>query len=72
MNITKTNDQAQDILDALRKIQDTPELQAEAKTNPEAVMNKLGLKGIARSAVAVGMLAVLVAPVSMGAEGLWA
>jgi hypothetical protein len=71
MNITETNDQAQEILEALRKVQDTPELKAQAATNPRSVMNKLGLSGTARRAVSVALLTMAVAPVSMGAEGFW-
>jgi hypothetical protein len=71
MNITETNDQAQEILEALRKVQDTPELKAQAATNPQSVMNKLGLSGTARRAVSVALLTMAVAPVSMGAEGFW-
>jgi hypothetical protein len=60
MNVNSSHDEAQEILDALRKIQDTPDLQTEAKTNPESVMNKLGLSGIARHAVAFGITAMAV------------
>ncbi|HLZ32217.1 MAG TPA: hypothetical protein VKV73_33255 [Chloroflexota bacterium] len=64
MNITTTtgHDEAQEILDALRQIQDNPDLRAESKTNPESVVNRLGLSGIARHAVAFAITAALVAP----------
>jgi hypothetical protein len=65
MNI-KTNDtnEAQEILDALRQIQETPELRAEAATQPQSVLDRLKLSGVARHAVALGMTALLVAPVA--------
>ena len=65
MNITTTNtdhDEAQEILDALRKIQDNPELRAEAKTNPESVVSRLGLSGVARHAVAFAITVAVGAP----------
>jgi hypothetical protein len=64
LNITTTtdHDEAQDILDALRKIQDSPELRADAKTNPESVVNRLGLSGVARHAVAFALTGFIVAP----------
>jgi hypothetical protein len=71
MSINRTTDQAQNILEALRKIQDTPELKAQAATNPQSVINKLGLSGTARRAVSVALLTMAVAPVSMGLEGFW-
>ena len=58
LDITPTNsdhDEAQDILDALRKIQDNSELRAEAKSDPESVVTRLGLSGVARHAVAFAL-----------------
>ncbi len=72
MSINHTPDQAQDILEALRKIQDNPELNTQAKSNPELVLNKLGLSGTARRAVSVALLTMAVAPISMNASGFWA
>jgi hypothetical protein len=66
MNITKTHDLAQDILEALRVIQDTPGLKAEARTNPQSVMDKLGLSGIARQAVTLGIAPLALAPAGPG------
>ena len=57
------HDEAQDILDALRQIQDSPELQAAAATQPASVLNRLKLSGVARHAVAFGIAARLAAPV---------
>jgi hypothetical protein len=64
LNITTTpdHDEAQDILDALRKIQDSPELRADAKTNPESVVNRLGLSGVARHAVAFALTGLVIGP----------
>lgn len=63
MHITPTNsdhDEAQDILDALRKIQDSPELRAEAKSDPESAVTRLGLSGVTRHAVAFALTLALV------------
>jgi hypothetical protein len=51
-------DEAQAILEALRQIQDNPELQAEARRNPESLLDRLNLSGIARSAVTLGISAL--------------
>jgi hypothetical protein len=56
MSIDKTTDQGQDILDALRKIQDSAELKLQAATNLQSVLNLLGLSGVARRAVAFSMV----------------
>ena len=68
MNSNQTTDPAQNILEAMRKIQDTPTLKAQVATNLELVLNMLGLSGITRQAVAVGMHN---ATVSSNAEGFW-
>lgn len=68
---TRTDTEAQEILSALRQIQDSPELRAEASTNPEGVMNRLNLSGVARHAVAFGIAGMLVAPVIMSADSFW-
>jgi hypothetical protein len=59
------HDDAQDILAALREIQDTPGMQAEAQAKPEATMDRLGLSGVARHAVAFALAATLVAPTAI-------
>jgi hypothetical protein len=53
-------DDAQEILDALREIQETPELRAEAQANPEGLLDRLRLSGAARHAVALGIASLLV------------
>ena len=70
--------QAQEILEAMRQIQDSPELKAEAQTQPERVLNRLGLTGVARHAVALAITAAAVSPLvgqipSGGAilQGFW-
>ena len=63
-------DEAQDILEALRQIQDSEDLRTEAARDPESVMNRLGLSGVARHAVAFGIAGLLVAPV-MHPAGWW-
>jgi hypothetical protein len=54
----RDQDEAQAILEALRQIQDNPELQAEARRNPESLLDRLNLSGIARSAVTLGITAL--------------
>ena len=63
MNIkTEQNGEAQEIVEALQQIQDSPELKAEAATNPESLLDRLKLSGIARHAVALGITAMLAVP----------
>jgi hypothetical protein len=73
MNIKSTQgrDEAQDILEALRQIQDSEELRTEAARDPESVMNRLGLSGVARHAVAFGIAGLLVAPIVARPAGWW-
>jgi hypothetical protein len=71
VNINQTNDQAQDILNALRKIQNTPELKAAIETNLESVMNMLGLSGITRHAVAVGIAGPQAGTIVGRAQNWW-
>jgi hypothetical protein len=68
---TEDRDDAQEILGALRQIQDNAELRAEAEINPEAVVDRLGLSGIARHAVAFGIAGLLIAPVIARPESFW-
>jgi hypothetical protein len=66
MHITQNQDQdqdcAQDILVALLEIQNTPGMQAEAVAAPESIMDRLGLSGVARHAVAFAITAFALAP----------
>jgi len=64
LNITthSDHDEAQEILDALRKLQDSPELRTEAQTRPESVLDRLRLSGVARHAVAFALTLTIVAP----------
>jgi hypothetical protein len=57
------NDEAQIILDALREIQDNPELQTQVEKDPESFLSRLGLSSVARHAVALGITVMLAAPV---------
>lgn len=59
---TQDRAEAQQILDAMRQIQDSPALQAEAATQPEGVLNRLGLSGVARHAVALAITAAVIVP----------
>jgi hypothetical protein len=68
---TQEQDEAQEILDALRQIRDSEELRVEAAKNPESVMNRLGVSGIARHAVAFGIAGLLVAPTVMHPYSWW-
>jgi len=63
LNSTSGTDDAQEILSALRQLQDDAELRTEAQTNPERVMDRLGVAGIARHAVAFAIAGLLAAPV---------
>jgi hypothetical protein len=72
INTTQGHDEAQHILEALRQIQDSDQLRAEAAKNPETVMNRLGLSGIARHAVAFGIASMLVVPVMADPMSWWA
>ena len=65
------HDEAQEILEALRQIQDNPALKAEAEKNPEAVLARLNLSDIARHAVAFGIASLLVAPSMVRPDGWW-
>jgi hypothetical protein len=67
----ETNDQAQEILEALRKVQDTPELKAELASDPQSVINKLAVSGIARHAVALGIAAMVLAPAAPQRSLAW-
>src|SRR5918911_3552523 len=59
LTTTHAHDEAKEILDALRQIQDNPELRAEAETNPESVLDRLKLSDISRHAVAFGIAGLL-------------
>jgi len=74
MNIQTTpgNDEAQEILEALRKLQESDELRTEAAANPESTMDRLGLSGVARHAVAFGIAGLLVAPALAKPNSFWA
>ena len=63
MNIkTEQNSEPEEIIEALQQIQDSPELKAEAASNPETLLDRLKLSGIARHAVAFAITAALVTP----------
>ncbi len=68
---TQEHDEAQEILEALRQIRDSEELRAEAARDPETVMNRLGVSGIARHAVAFGITGLLVSHTIMRPAGWW-
>ena len=77
MNIqSQDRDDAQQILEAMRTIQENPELKAQAQTQPETVLNRLGLSGVARHAVALALALAVVGPAAVaggvGSDGLWA
>jgi len=73
MNIqtNQERDDAEEILDALRQIQDDPTLQAEAQTRPETVLNRLKLSSAARHAVAFGITAMLAIPAAHQPRPEW-
>lgn len=59
-NTSHDQDEAQIILDALREIQQNPELQSQVEKDPESVLDRLGLSTIARQAVTLGITALVV------------
>jgi hypothetical protein len=61
---TRSDDQANEIISAMRQISDSAELRAEAATSPDSVLNRLRLSGVARHAVALGIAALAVAPMA--------
>jgi hypothetical protein len=65
------HDEAQEILEALRQIQDNPELKAEVVKNPQAVLARLNLSDIARHAVAFGIAGMLMAPAMVRPDAFW-
>jgi hypothetical protein len=67
----ETHDEAQEILDVLGQIQASPELRAEASTNPDSVLNRFNLSAITRQAVAFSLTGLLIAPVLAKPENFW-
>ncbi len=60
-----TTDTQEEILGALRQIQDSAGIQREAQSNPEGLLTRLKLSGIARHAVALAIAGIVAAgPVS--------
>ena len=59
-------DEAQQILEAMRQIQDDPQMKAEAQAEPEKVLDRLRLSGVARHAVALALAVAVVAPTAIG------
>jgi len=68
---TRNDDQANEIITAMRQISDSAELRAEAAANPESVLNRLRLSGVARHAVALGIATFAVAPIA-SPQTFWA
>jgi hypothetical protein len=73
---SQDRDDAQQILEAMRQIQENPELKADAETQPESVLDRLGLAGVARHAVALAIAAAVVAPAASDGgsaffQGVW-
>jgi hypothetical protein len=73
MNIktAQGRDEAQDILEALREIQDSEELRAEAAKDAPSVLNRLGLSGVPRQAVAFAIAGLITAPQILHAQSWW-
>jgi hypothetical protein len=71
INPNEADQQAEEILDTLQQIQANPELLAEAQTDPERVLNRFALSGVARHAVAFGIAGILVAPAVVHAQMFW-
>jgi hypothetical protein len=74
MNAQNDRNDAQDIIDALTTVQGSEDLQAEARTNPEGLLDRLGLAGVARHAVAAGFALFVFGaePAQMVVQSWWA
>lgn len=59
------------IVDAFRRLQEDPALQTEARANPEGALDRLGLSGIARHAVAAGLMVALAGAAAVRPSGWW-
>jgi hypothetical protein len=59
------------IANAVRELQTNPELHAEAERNVDGAMDKLGLKGFARHAVASAFALALAGGVTVAPNGYW-
>ncbi len=74
VNNDPTNE-AQQILEAITQIQQSPELQAEAAEAPERLLDRLNLHGLVRSAVALAVTGAVVgsaqAPHMVQPNGWW-
>lgn len=70
-NTNREHDEAQEILEVLRQIQDNPELMAEAEKNPQVVLARFGLSDVARHAVAFGLTGVLMTTAFTRPYGFW-
>jgi hypothetical protein len=71
INPIQGHDEPRAILEALRQIHDSEELRLEAANNPESVMDRLGLSGVVRHAVAFGIAGMLMAPIAMDPSSWW-
>jgi hypothetical protein len=63
--------EAEEILEALRQVQENAALRAEASSNPESVLNRLKLSGVARHAVALGIASLLIVPTMAYSDVFW-
>ncbi len=68
-NQPSSTDDARAIVDAMRQVQARPELRALAHQSPQAVADRLGLKGVARQAVAAGLSALVTGAAVGGSAG---
>ena len=60
------------VADSMRKLQEDPSLMAAAREDKEVALDRLGLKGIARQAVAAGITMALAGVAVVNAASWWA
>ena len=64
-------EEQREILEAVEKISASPELRDEASSDPEGLLDRLNLKGIARQAVAVSITVLLVGGAHVKPDSWW-
>ena len=60
------------VADSMRKLQEDPSLMAVAREDKEVALDRLGLQGIARQAVAAGITMALAGVAVVNVSSWWA
>jgi hypothetical protein len=71
MDNTQNQNETEQILETIRQIQQSPELTAEAQTNPDSVLDRFQLSTIARQAVSLGIAGLLVVGAVQKPTNFW-